>query len=48
MAGNVIEAQSHCEVRDGRSVTGLHGIVTGKKNKSVTGGMEKQQVYMYG
>ena len=39
MAGSVTEAQSHDENSGGRSVTGVHGGVTGN-SKSVTGGME--------
>ena len=38
------EALSQDKGRGGRSVTGVHGSVTGEKNKSVTEGMEIQQV----
>ena len=31
MAGSTIEAWSHDEGKDGRSVTGLHGSATGKE-----------------
>ena len=43
MASNVTEAQSHdeCTCRGGRSVTGVHGSVTGIQNRSVTCSMEK-------
>ena len=37
MDGSVSEAQSHDEGRRGRSVTGVHGSVTGAQNKGITG-----------
>ena len=33
MAGSVTEAQNHEEGSGGRSVTGVHGSVTGKEQK---------------
>ena len=44
MASSVTEAQSHNKgtCRGGRSVTGVHGSVTGIQNKSVNGAMKKQ------
>ena len=33
MAGSVTEARRHNEGRDGRSVTKVHGSVTGKRTK---------------
>ena len=43
MAISVTEAQSYDKGRGGRSVTGVHGSVTGAQNKGVTGCMEVQQ-----
>ena len=37
MASSVTEAESHDKGGGGRSVTGVHGSVTGVQNKSVTG-----------
>ena len=39
--GSVTEAQGHDEGRCGRSVTGVHGSVTGIQNKGVIGSIEK-------
>ena len=35
-------AQNYDEVRGGRTVTGVHGSVTGIQNKTANGGMEKR------
>ena len=42
MAGSVTNVQSHDEDKCGRSVTEVHGSVTGVQNKGVSEGMEKQ------
>ena len=42
MVGSVTEEQSHDGSKDGRSVTGVDGSVTGVQNKSITEGMEKR------
>ena len=42
MIGSVTEVQSHDKGKGGRSVTGIHGSVTGVQNKSITEGMEKR------
>ena len=41
MAGSVAEVQSHDEGKGERSVTRVHGSVTGIQNKSVPRSMEK-------
>ena len=43
MVGSVTEVQSHDEGKSGKSVTGVHGSVTGIQNKSILiDGMEKR------
>ena len=44
MGGSITQVQSHDEGKDGRSVTRVHGSVTGVQTKSVTESMENEWV----